>query len=125
MQNLSKGVRNMRTNEPLQQYIMMLYLRVTAARRNRNTVMVFFLLGFLVIMGDYFFADPNLQRRFILFLVELLLGLVLVYSSVYLRIIESFQELTEVLERQGITPERKQMPNQPGRVVVTRPRDKS
>lgn len=115
----------MRTNEPLQQYIMMLYLRVTAARRNRNTVMVFFLLGFLVIMGDYFFADPNLQRRFILFLVELLLGLVLVYSSVYLRIIESFQELTEVLERQGITPERKQMPNQPGRVVVTRPRDKS
>ncbi len=110
----------MRTNEPLQQYIMMLYLRVTAARRNRNTVMVFFGVGFLVILGDYFFADPNLERRFILFLVELLLGLVVVYSSVYLRLIESFQELTEVLERQGITPERKRIPDQTGRFVMPR-----
>jgi hypothetical protein len=118
-------MRNMRTNEPLQQYIMMLYLRVTAARRNRNTVMVFFVIGFIVILGDYFFADPNFERRFILFLVELLLGLSLVYSSVYLRIIESFQELTEVLERQGITPERKRLPDHPGRVAITRPRDKA
>ncbi len=118
-------MRNMRTNEPLQQYIMMLYLRVTAARRNRNTVMVFFILGFLIILGDYFFADPNLERRFILFLVELLLGLSLVYSSVYLRIIESFQELTEVLERQGITPERKRLPDQPAKIAITRPRDRA
>lgn len=110
----------MRTNEPLQQYIMMLYLRVTAARRNRNTVMVFFGVGFLVILGDYFFADPNLERRFILFLVELMLGLIVVYSSVYLRLIEGFQELTEVLERQGITPERKRIQDQAGRFVMPR-----
>lgn len=104
---------------------MMLYLRVTAARRNRNTVMVFFVLGFLIILGDYFFADPNFERRFILFLIELMLGLSLVYSSVYLRIIESFQELTEVLERQGITPERKRVTGPFGKLALTKPRNKA
>jgi hypothetical protein len=98
----------MRTNEPLQQYIMMLYMRVNAARRNRNTVFVFFALGLLVILSDFLFAELNPERTLIMYLVELLLGLILVYYTAYLRLIESFQELTEVLERQGITPMRKE-----------------
>lgn len=98
----------MRTNEPLQQYIMMLYMRVNAARRNRNTILVFFALGLLVILTDFLFASPNNPRTLILYLVELLLGLLAVYYTVFCRLIESFQELTEVLERQGVTPARKE-----------------
>jgi hypothetical protein len=86
---------------------MMLYMRVSAARRNRNTILVFFAIGLLVIFTDFLFAEPNMPRTFILYLVELLLGLLAVYYTVFCRLIESFQELTEVLERQGVTPTRK------------------
>jgi len=114
----------MKTNEPLQQYIMMLYLRVNAAKRNRNTVLAFFAVGFLVILVDQLFAQPNLERRFILYLVELLLGLALVYTSVYARLIESFQELTEVLEQQGVTPVRKGVSEHSGRFVMPKVKDR-
>lgn len=94
----------MRTNEPLQQYIMMLHLRLMAARRNRNTLLVFFGLGLLGILADYWFIGSSVQLRFVYYLVEILLGFLVVYSSAYLRLVQGLMEFTEVLERQGITP---------------------